>query len=361
MGDNENQTDWPVGETATVTIDYYSNSDNAIITDNRDVTVNIGPLTCPPGTEVTAGRASEQHAMCLDREHWADNYQDVVSKFPVKWFTNPITDWPVGEIRTVEITSISNSQNRLIRYGDGTQINIGNADIPIGTPVTVAHVHGYVGVSLTPEHWPDNYFDRIVNLVDPQNGNLSYKLNRDKGTLTIKSAKQEDTFELIEDEPSIETAQGSTPTVSDSTSSNPAASTATEPANTPSDLGKLREQAEEQATENPNVSVEETHTREFSRSEKIKQYAKKRAGGTCEGCRDPAPFTSTTGEPYLHAHHVHELSDGGADTPETVIALCPNCHYRVHHGEDGDAYNQELIEVLASEENVSVEAITPNE
>jgi predicted HNH restriction endonuclease len=44
-----------------------------------------------------------------------------------------------------------------------------------------------------------------------------------------------------------------------------------------------------------------------------------------------------------------------------VIALCPNCHYRVHHGEDGDAYNQELIEVLASKENVSVEAITPNE
>ena len=70
------------------------------------------------------------------------------------------------------------------------------------------------------------------------------------------------------------------------------------------------------------------------------------AGDACEGCEEQAPFLNKDGEPYFHAHHVHELSQGGSDTPETVIALCPNCHFRIHHGQDGDEYNAELIEKL---------------
>jgi predicted HNH restriction endonuclease len=27
-----------------------------------------------------------------------------------------------------------------------------------------------------------------------------------------------------------------------------------------------------------------------------------------------------------------------------VVALCPNCHRRVHEGRDGDAFNDRLIE-----------------
>jgi len=71
-----------------------------------------------------------------------------------------------------------------------------------------------------------------------------------------------------------------------------------------------------------------------------------RADGVCEGCGEEAPFTSKTGDPYLHAHHIYELSDGGSDAPDTVIALCPNCHYRVHHGMNGDEYNKELRQKL---------------
>jgi 5-methylcytosine-specific restriction protein A len=33
-----------------------------------------------------------------------------------------------------------------------------------------------------------------------------------------------------------------------------------------------------------------------------------------------------------------------------VIAVCPNCHRRVHYGEDGDAFNNDLIET-AEERN----------
>jgi ribonuclease Z len=114
------------------------------------------------------------------------------------------------------------------------------------------------------------------------------------------------------------------------------------------ELSEAREQAEAEAREEVEVSTASTTQRssEYSRSAAIKRYVKKRANGYCEGCQEPAPFMSKTGKPYLHAHHVFELSDGGSDTPDTVIALCPNCHFRVHHGEDGEEYNRKLHKKL---------------
>jgi len=111
-----------------------------------------------------------------------------------------------------------------------------------------------------------------------------------------------------------------------------------------SDLNLLREEAEEAAVEEVprDVTANTQSTSQYSRSQKVREYVKARSNGVCEGCREAAPFTSKTGEPYLHAHHVNELSNGGSDTPDTVIALCPNCHYRVHHGQDGDEYNHQL-------------------
>jgi 5-methylcytosine-specific restriction protein A len=46
----------------------------------------------------------------------------------------------------------------------------------------------------------------------------------------------------------------------------------------------------------------------------------------------------------LEVHHLHRLSDRGPDSPDNVIALCPNCHSRVHHGAAGDEFNSTLIE-----------------
>jgi len=57
---------------------------------------------------------------------------------------------------------------------------------------------------------------------------------------------------------------------------------------------------------------------------------------------------SKTGELYLHVHHIHELSNVGSDSPDTVVALCPNCHYRIHNGEDGDEFTQSLLEYVQS-------------
>lgn len=86
----------------------------------------------------------------------------------------------------------------------------------------------------------------------------------------------------------------------------------------------------------------------FRRSEAIKLYVKRRANGVCEACRQPAPFNTKKGEPYLEPHHTTRLADGGPDHPRHVGALCPNCHRRIHSGSDGKEINARLERFLAS-------------
>jgi 5-methylcytosine-specific restriction protein A len=77
----------------------------------------------------------------------------------------------------------------------------------------------------------------------------------------------------------------------------------------------------------------------YSRSEAVRVYVLKRANGTCEGCRESAPFRTSAGRPYLETHHIRRLSDVGPDDPQWVVALCPNCHRRAHYGEDRVQFN----------------------
>jgi 5-methylcytosine-specific restriction enzyme A len=58
-----------------------------------------------------------------------------------------------------------------------------------------------------------------------------------------------------------------------------------------------------------------------------------RANGICERCRSEAPFKRRKdNSPYLEVHHRIRLADGGEDTVENAIALCPNCHRQLHFG-----------------------------
>jgi len=90
----------------------------------------------------------------------------------------------------------------------------------------------------------------------------------------------------------------------------------------------------------------------YQRSGDLKVYVLRRANGSCEGCGQPAPFLTTAGHPYLEPHHTRRLSDGGPDDYHHVIALCPTCHRRVHHGEDGESYNGELTMKLTKIESL---------
>ncbi|MFT5450057.1 MAG: 5-methylcytosine-specific restriction protein A [Gammaproteobacteria bacterium] len=84
------------------------------------------------------------------------------------------------------------------------------------------------------------------------------------------------------------------------------------------------------------------------RSEAVRVYVLRRADGVCEGCGSSAPFMGKKRRPYLEPHHIYRIADGGPDHPAHVIALCPNCHRRVHHGIDGAEYNKTLASKMGA-------------
>jgi predicted HNH restriction endonuclease len=112
------------------------------------------------------------------------------------------------------------------------------------------------------------------------------------------------------------------------------------------ELMKLRERAEEAATEDPERDINSTAQSRYKRAKPIKEYAKQRANGVCECCGDPAPFTDENGSPYLETHHVDELGEGGEDSPDKVVAICPNCHKQLHHGRNKKELNEYLRQKL---------------
>ena len=72
----------------------------------------------------------------------------------------------------------------------------------------------------------------------------------------------------------------------------------------------------------------------YERSPDIAAYSKKRAKGRCDLCLMEAPFKRKDGSPYLEEHHIEWLSKGGPDEIDNVVALCPNCHRKMHIVED---------------------------
>lgn len=74
-------------------------------------------------------------------------------------------------------------------------------------------------------------------------------------------------------------------------------------------------------------------TKVFRRNPDVVAEVLVRASGTCEHCNQPAPFRRMKdGTPYLEVHHKKTLATGGSDTVGNAIALCPNCHRKMHYG-----------------------------
>lgn len=69
----------------------------------------------------------------------------------------------------------------------------------------------------------------------------------------------------------------------------------------------------------------------------------KAANGRCELCGQTFP----DGEAFLEAHHVIWLRDGGTPTIDNTVALCPNCHKRIHIYRDS-ADTEKLIKAAKS-------------
>jgi 5-methylcytosine-specific restriction protein A len=62
----------------------------------------------------------------------------------------------------------------------------------------------------------------------------------------------------------------------------------------------------------------------------VAELARRKANGFCQLCEQPAPFRDRHGRPFLETHHIRWISEGGEDTIENTVALCPNCHARMH-------------------------------
>jgi 5-methylcytosine-specific restriction protein A len=87
-----------------------------------------------------------------------------------------------------------------------------------------------------------------------------------------------------------------------------------------------------------------TRSNYFQRDENIILYSLLRAQGICELCDKSAPFLKPDGEGFLEVHHIQHLANNGDDSIENTVALCPNCHRKMHKlGERDDINKLESI------------------
>ena len=84
---------------------------------------------------------------------------------------------------------------------------------------------------------------------------------------------------------------------------------------------------------NPDPLQREIRSLQYVRDPKVVAYVLRKSKGKCFDCKEQGPFISrATGLPYLEVHHTQMLKEGGADTIENAVALCPNCHRKRHYG-----------------------------
>jgi len=85
------------------------------------------------------------------------------------------------------------------------------------------------------------------------------------------------------------------------------------------------------ATKLPKVSKVVSY--QYERNPDVVAEALIRANGKCQLCKKPAPFIRASDDSlYLEVHHVVMLANGGTDTIDNTIAVCPNCHRKSHFG-----------------------------
>jgi 5-methylcytosine-specific restriction protein A len=84
--------------------------------------------------------------------------------------------------------------------------------------------------------------------------------------------------------------------------------------------------------------IVERTTTSFERSPLIRAWVLKNAEGRCEACNAISSFKTSDEEFYLEIHHMKPLSVKGTDSVTNAVALCPNCHRRLHYSSDKTPY-----------------------
>ncbi|MGU7842036.1 HNH endonuclease [Burkholderia sp. AW33-5] len=107
-------------------------------------------------------------------------------------------------------------------------------------------------------------------------------------------------------------------------------------------VAKLRKTLKQRPAGSKTPQKTTSTTTSIVRDPQVKAWVLERANGTCEACDQPAPFIGADGFPFLEVHHLRRLADDGSDTPENAVAVCPNCHRRLHFSENARAYRETL-------------------
>lgn len=85
----------------------------------------------------------------------------------------------------------------------------------------------------------------------------------------------------------------------------------------------------------------------YSRNNALRALVKARANYCCEmpDC-DYIGFEKSNGEQYIEVHHLIPLANGGEDSLLNTVALCPNCHRKMHYSNNKEELKNILSEYL---------------
>jgi hypothetical protein len=85
--------------------------------------------------------------------------------------------------------------------------------------------------------------------------------------------------------------------------------------------------------------------KQYYRDPLVKAWVLWKSSFRCESCNEES-FLDDNEIPFLELHHVKRLADGGSDTPENAVALCPNCHRACHYAKDRGDKIERLYETI---------------
>jgi 5-methylcytosine-specific restriction protein A len=92
-------------------------------------------------------------------------------------------------------------------------------------------------------------------------------------------------------------------------------------------MEELKKRAENPCGTSGHIKVSK---QQYMRDPYVAEFVRRRANGICDLCNQPAPFERKYGDPFLEIHHIQWLSRGGKDIIKNAVALCPNCHRKMH-------------------------------
>jgi 5-methylcytosine-specific restriction enzyme A len=106
-------------------------------------------------------------------------------------------------------------------------------------------------------------------------------------------------------------------------------------------------------------AVRMAQTIAYIRDAAVAEYAKRLAAGACDLCDQMAPFKNKQHQAYLECHHIVWLAKGGDDTIENTVALCPNCHRKMHVLDNQADKAKLLIRVADRATTISLTGLQP--